>query len=173
MDPKIFRQQLEQLAQLQDRKPARGPSHRPAIEYITETDELGEEYQRAVEIKDNPTLGFDLVRIKPNIRACELNCGDIVTDQIIERRFATTPIPHWRTRCNNCQCFVSPDGQGFIQGAHAIQAAYLKYFNMDRKKKTLEVSVEDSQIRSVSQGENYNGEYTETVTNNSIIRRYK
>ena len=172
MDKKLFRQQLEQLAEIKDRKPPRGPNHRPVIEYITEVDEDGEEYQVPVEVKENPTLGFDLIKVKDHVAICELGCGDIVTNQRIERRYCETPQPHWRTKCANCGCFVSPDGVGFIEGGHAIQSAYMRHFNGQKVKpnpKDLE-----PRFSNESAGYDINGrEYIETVTNDNIIRRYK
>ena len=74
-----------------------------------------------VEIKENPTLGFDLVKLKDKHSICQLGCGEVVTNQVIERRLATTPKKHWRTRCKNCDRYVGPDGQTFIKASHAVQ----------------------------------------------------
>lgn len=165
MDKKEFRQRLEELAILKDRKPLKSANHRPAIEYITEIDEDGEEYQVPVQVNENPTLGFELVKVKDRVTVCELGCGDVVTNQLIERRYCQTPIPHWRTKCSTCGCFVSPDGQGFIEGGHAIQSAYMRYFNGQAVRPELE----PNQTAKRANGQ----EYIETVTNDSIIRRYK
>jgi len=167
MDPKELRQKLEQVAELKDRKPLRSANHRPAIEYITEVDEDGEEYQIPVEIKDNPTLGYELVKVKEQHRLCELGCGEVVTNQIIELRFVRTPQPHWRTRCRNCDCYVSPDGKGFIKGSHTVQNAYGRYFNSN-KNNPKDESLSPGTVRIVEYDD-----YTEIVTNNNIIKRYK
>jgi hypothetical protein len=167
MNPKEFRQRLEELAVLKDRKPIKSPNYRPAIEYITEVDEDGEEYQVPVQITENPTLGFDLIKVKEQHKVCELGCGEVVTDQIIEKRHAMTPKPHWRTRCKNCDCYVSPDGLGFIKGSHAVQNAYARHFNS-----TKVVHKDEPEVPGTIQIIEY-AEYTEIVTNNNIIRRYK
>ena len=170
MDPNELRQWLEQVAELKDRKPVRTASHRPAIEYITEVDEDGEEYQIPVEVKDNPTLGFDLVKVKDQHRLCELGCGEIVTNQIIEKRHVITPKKHWRTRCKNCDCYVSPDGKGFIKGSHSVQHAFARYFNEEsgKSKSKKIINTPDGPGR-VTEYE----DYIEIVTNNNIIRQYK
>jgi len=167
MDPNELRQRLEQVAELKDRKPIKTASHRPAIEYITEVDEDGEEYQIAVEIKDNPTLGYELVKVKDQHKLCELGCGDIVANQITERRFVRTPQPHWRTRCKNCDHYVSPDGKGFIKGSHAVQNAFGRYFN---STKTIP---KDEPLPPGTVHVTEYSDHTEIVTNTQIIKRYK
>lgn len=163
MDQNELRLWLEQVAELKDRKPSRTANHRPAIEYVTEVDEDGEEYQVPVEIKDNPTLGFELVKIKDTHRLCELGCGEIVTNQVIEKRHAMTPKSHWRTRCKNCDCYVSPDGKGFIKGSHAVQHAFARHFNGVKK---VETPIGPARVTEFD-------DYTEIVTNDQVIRKYK
>jgi hypothetical protein len=166
MNKDEFRARLEQVAELKDRKPIKSANHRAAIEYITEVDEFGEEYQMPVEITDNPTLGFDLVKIKDQHRSCELGCGDIIPNQIIEQRYCETPLPHWRTRCNTCKRYVSPDGEGFVSGGHAVQVAYTQYFRVEGCEKP-----KPKPICAVPNPTNQ--PCSETVTNDGIIRRYK
>lgn len=167
MDKNELRQRLEQVAELKDRAPVRSPNHRLAIEYITEIDDQGEEYQVPVEIKDNPTLGYELVRLKDQHRLCELGCGEITTNQVIEIRRAVTPQKHWRTRCKTCDKYIGPDGKSFIKGSHAVQHAFSKYFNSQKGTATPIESPDDS-TRTIE-----TDEYTEIITNNNIIRRYK
>jgi hypothetical protein len=166
MDKNEFRKRLEQVAELKDIKPARTANYRPAIEYITEVDEDGEEYQIPVQITENPTLGFDLVKVKDKHELCQLGCGEVVTNQVIELRHATTPKKHWRTRCRNCDCYVSPDGQGFIKGSHAVQHAFAKHFNQESGRS------KSSKVESPPRVTEFD-DYTEITTNDSIIRQYK
>jgi hypothetical protein len=170
MNPKEFRQRLETLAVLKDRKPTKSANHRPAIEYITEIDEDGEEYQVPVEITHNPTLGFELIKVHDQHKICELGCGEVVTNQIVEKRYGQTPKPHWKTRCKNCDCYVSPDGEGFIKGSHAVQNAYARYFNGQKCIEKISNPEENANnIPRIIEHE----DYTETITNDNIIRRYK
>lgn len=76
----------------------------------------------------NPTLGFKFVKLKDQNRACELGCGAIIANQIIEKRLAFTPEKHWRTRCQQCGKYVAPDGQSLLEGGHLVAATFLKYF---------------------------------------------
>lgn len=169
MNPKELRQRLEQVAELKDRKPAKSPTHnRLAKEIVIEVDEDGTEYEVEVEITENNTLGYDLVKIKDQHRLCELGCGEIIANQVIEKRFARTPVAHWRTRCQNCDCYVSPDGLGFIRGGHQIQAAYNRHFNQLGRKSVEADPVPETNPRIIE-----HADHTEIVTNNSVIRRYK
>jgi hypothetical protein len=118
----------------------------------------------------NPTLGFKFIRLKEINRTCALDCGNIVTDQIIEKRHCLTPKPHWRTRCNICGKFLSPDGKELIAGGHAIQSAYIKYFNIKN------IRVKSKPIITLPTSEAINmetDEYIQIVTNEGVIRHYK
>ena len=126
MDKKTFVDFIESVAEVKHLKPATSPSIR-----------LDETHQNDVKVGDewihinkdtNPTLGIKFVKLKPVHRLCELGCGDIVSNQVVEKRLLAYPKPHWRTRCTNCECFVSPDGKGFIKGGPQIQNAYIRHF---------------------------------------------
>lgn len=164
MEKNEFRKLVEQVAEIKDCKPSKSPNHRPAIEYITEVDEDGEEYQVPVEIKDNPTLGFKLIKVKDQHKSCELGCGKIVTNQVIEKRLVSTPTKHWRTRCRNCDMYVNPNADGFIRGSHKVQHEFIKHFKHTHN--TFPEVVSESRTIETA-------EYTETVTNDNIIRKYK
>ena len=111
MDKDEFKQRISQVAVIKDIKPAKSGAHnRFTTEIVVEVDEYGDEYEVEREITDNPTLGFELVKLKPVDRPCDLGCGQIVTDQIVEQRWAITPFPHFRTRCKNCTRYLSPNG---------------------------------------------------------------
>jgi hypothetical protein len=68
----------------------------------------------------NPSLGFKLKKINPHIEACQLGCGDIVEDQVIQYRMYAFD-EGWRTRCVNCQKALDPDGN-LVPGYAAPQA---------------------------------------------------
>ena len=124
MDKDEFKQRVSELAEIKDIKPAKSGAHnRFTTEIVIETDEFGEEYEVEREITDNPTLGFALVKLKPIEKPCQLGCGRIVEDQIIEQRMAVTPFKHYRTRCKNCARFLSPNGS-FVNG-HQIVHEYI------------------------------------------------
>lgn len=141
MNNKEIKEFVQQVAVIKELKPATSPNIRLDDTHHNEV-LVGHQW---IEInkETNPTLGFKLVKLKDKFKACELGCGEIVSNQVIESKVCTTPVPHWRTKCTNCDCFVSPDGKEFIKGGHAIQAAYSKHFNAlgvvrDRHKKAKE-----------------------------------
>ena len=105
MDKNKFRQFIESVSILKKYKPKYGTEAVP-----------------------NPALGDDeFVGLKPVKRPCQLNCGNEVIDQIVERRLVFTPVRHWRTRCANCQSFVHPNGVDIIKGAHLAQSIFVKH----------------------------------------------
>jgi len=135
MDKNQFRSRIEELAVIRDRKPAKTPSHnRLAKETIIDVDEEGNEIELEREITENDTLGFDLIKIKDRVAICELGCGELVLNQVIETKLVEYPKKHWRTRCKNCDCYVSPDKMGFIRGGPSIQSAFLRYFKQQTQK---------------------------------------
>jgi len=164
MDKKEFRDWLETVAVVKDLAPVKDPNIRSddaAVDQVRFEDEWV-----TVTTKENPSLGFKMIKLKEQHRSCELGCGDIVPNQVIEQRFCSTPVAHWRTRCNACGLFVSPDGKSFISGGHAIQIAYNKHFRVEGAEKS-----KPKPICAVRQPNDQ--PYTETVTSTGVIRQYK
>ena len=135
MDKKTLKELIETVAEIKELKPATSPTMR-----------LDDTHQNDVRVGDewvhinkdaNPTLGFKIVKLKDKTRPCSLGCGLEVTNQLVESRIATHPYKHWRTRCDTCKKYVSPDGKGFVEGGGAhIQNAYTAY-HIERKRKKL------------------------------------
>jgi hypothetical protein len=154
MDKQQFKDFIKSVAEIKDEKPTRtASSGRLPTEWVTETDPAtGEEYQveRIIPLT-NDTLGFTLVKIKPQSKLCELGCGDIVEDQVIERRFGETPKPHWKTRCKNCGCYVTPDGQGFVDNSHGIQQLYFQHFAQGVVRKIVQIKQMDTQTSEIKE----------------------
>lgn len=129
MDKEEFRKRLEEVAVLQDVKPARTASTgRLPKEVVVEVDEYGEEVEveRTIPL-ENDTLGFKMVKVKPIAKICDLGCGKIVEDQVIEQRLSIYPTPHWRTRCVKCNAWLAPNGVDIIHGSPAAQSAFVKH----------------------------------------------
>jgi DNA polymerase III epsilon subunit-like protein len=78
----------------------------------------------------NPTLGFDLKKLKPQPRLCELGCNKIIDNQVIEKRLLTYPEKHWRTKCS-CGKQLGPNGEILKDNNHAM-SAFAQYFK-DKK----------------------------------------
>lgn len=162
MDKNEFKKRLEEVAEIEILKPKKDPNIR-LDDSAEDVVRVGDEWVELTS-KVNPTLGFKFIKLKDNNQACELGCGKIVANQLIERRLCFSPKKHWRTRCSNCSCFVSPDGQSLVDGAHEIQRAYNRHFNAEKaqKEKPMPNRIGDD-----------GREYIEVVTNTSIIRKYK
>lgn len=162
MDKKKFRQFIDSVAVVKDLKPVSSPTIRvdPDSESTVKVDGQWVE----VTAKDNPTLGFKFVKLKPVERLCSLGCGEMVKDQLIEKKIHTYPRLHWRTSCKSCNHTVSPDGNGFLKDQGSIQAAFMSYY----RKPIQEKEIDDSKPIIIS-----NDEYTEIITNDSVIRKYK
>lgn len=127
MDKNKLKEFIKEVAEIEELSPKKDPAVRldnDAYDVVRVKDEWVE-----ITAKSNPTLGFKFKKLKDRHAVCELGCGDIVSNQTVEKRLCHHPEKHWRTKCMTCGCFVSPDGEGFIEGAHQIQAAYIRYFN--------------------------------------------
>lgn len=108
----------------------------------------------------NPSLpGLKWIGLKPVERPCELGCGDLVTDQKIERRLAFTPTKHWKTRCANCQKYVHPDGVSLVDSSQTAQKIYQAWLAGEKPGQPDKI-IEHS-------------DHTEIITNTSIIKKYR
>ncbi|CAB4154445.1 hypothetical protein UFOVP647_2 [uncultured Caudovirales phage] len=132
MNQNEFKQRIKEIAEIKELKPATSPNIR-----LDETDEndvrIGNQWT-TINKEVNPTLGFKLLKLKDQYRACDLGCGEVIANQVIERRLTFSPQKHWRTRCATCSRFVSPDGTGFINGGANIQNAYIKFYAEKKRK---------------------------------------
>lgn len=160
MEKKEFKEWLETVAEIKELKPVKDPN----IRVNEDTEDLVRHGDEWVEVtaKENPTLGFKFIKVKDKNALCELGCGQIVTNQIVEKKMLTHPKKHWRTRCASCGDHVSPDGKGFITGGANIQNAYVKHF-----KKL------DPNCMPYNAVDDDGREYTEIIRNDSVIKKYK
>jgi hypothetical protein len=121
MDKDEFRARVAELAIIQDAKITKAKDKSRAADEIHEV--VYDQEIIEISSEDNPTLSFDLIKLKPISKLCELpNCGKIVDNQIIEYRHVQTPQPHWRIRCENCQCYLHPDGETLIDDSRQVYA---------------------------------------------------
>lgn len=86
-----------------------------------------------LDLNHNPTLGFKMVKLKDVLRPCDLSCGDVVPNQVVEKKFYKHPYPHWRTYCKACSKYVSPDGKEFISGNFTVTNAFENYYRKRNK----------------------------------------
>jgi hypothetical protein len=85
-------------------------------------------------VDENPTLGFKFIKLKEKFDICKMGCGEVVANQIIERRLAFTPKKHWRIRCATCNKYQGPDGQSIISSSSGAQQAYIRYFKENKQE---------------------------------------
>jgi len=134
MDSKEFKLRLAQVAVIKDIKPTSLQHIKKQFEMQFELDSEGNEIVIQVPIAiENPTLGVELVKVKTITKLCEMGCGRIVDNQKIEKRFASEPKPHWKTKCVNCGCYLAPDGETLLDGSNAAQAAFRSFLTTKNK----------------------------------------
>jgi hypothetical protein len=129
-------------------------------------------------VKREVTVKGELVVVKrkSHIHGCQ-HCGKTVTDQQVQVRLAQDPVPHWRTRCHACKCYINPETNQPIDEPHISTAlskiaAYwrnkkmgLKQFKEPKEKvKTYKLSSMDAS------GQEVDTEIEES--DNSTITRY-
>ncbi len=115
-----FRSRIQEFAEIEDHKVAQ----------VNIRSKKQEEEGNIFPPGENPTLGFAIKRMKPNSRLCELGCGEVVNNQVIEIKKHHSPVTHWRTKCVNCNCVLSPDGTGLIDATNgsSLQNAFIRHY---------------------------------------------
>ena len=142
MDAKKLRQFVEQVAVVIDGNEV-GPNgclsgskkKKPPkkITKIIENEFGEEEVIEEEEVEYNTSLPFVLKELKPVVKLCEIGCGEIATNQIIQYKYYELPKPHWRTICRKCQKAVGPDGE-LVTGSVQIQNVFFKHLNREQDK---------------------------------------
>jgi hypothetical protein len=132
MDKNKFKQLLEQVAEVETLTPKFTKSQAGLDEDELAVVNFDGEWVR-LDMDYNPTLGFKMIKLKDKLRPCDLSCGDVVPNQIIEKRHYKHPYSHWRTYCKTCAKYVSPDGKSFISGGFAINYAFENYHKKQDK----------------------------------------
>lgn len=122
MDPKLFQQRLEELAELRVISPSRTAHVREATEPIDIFRE-GQEFE--ISHDSNPTLTTEIIKLKNTRRPCD-DCGNIVDNRRVERRLYTSFRPHWREECMSCHRYRDANGL-FTMNAVQIQ----NYFRIE------------------------------------------
>ncbi len=121
-----FRARVAELAVIKDIKVAR----------VTVRSKKQEQEGEVFPPGENPTLGFEIKRIKPVKRSCELACGKQVANQVIEKRLNHSPVKHWKVKCVNCGAHQHPSGQGLIGvDVPHLHNEYVKYFKSEAYSK--------------------------------------
>ena len=74
------------------------------------------------------TLDIEIKKLKAKYAECELGCGELVKNQVIESYRMTFPVDHMRIRCVNCKMCKHPNGKDLIH-QNSFQAEYKKFLN--------------------------------------------
>ena len=61
--------------------------------------------------------GLEVKKLRPHLHHCDY-CDKTVTDQKVVCRIAQDPVPHWRSRCQTCKCYLHPETQKPIEEPH-------------------------------------------------------
>jgi hypothetical protein len=118
MDPKEFKQRLEQFAELEVIKSRALPQRSPEETITVWRD--GE--QVAIEDDNNPTLTYKVKALKQKKQAC-VDCGKSVLNRVVVKKLLTFPIKHWRNHCNNCNSTQDPrTGEYRLKGSASNNA---------------------------------------------------
>jgi hypothetical protein len=131
MDRTKLKQFLYEVAEVEELKPKKLATLKQDDDEINQVLYQGQHIE--LNIKQNPTLGIKIKGLKPIVKECQLGCGQSIANQRIEFKHYGYPEPHWRTRCDNCQKYVSPCGEFLIDNASTFNAAYIKWVNARKK----------------------------------------
>lgn len=120
MDPELFRKKLEEFAELKQAKVPRAAGRAEATE--PEIIERGGQ-TFAIHLKDNPTIGWEIKKLKPHVAVCE-DCHDVVEDRLVEIKRYQFPQEYWRKNCKTCSMSQNP-----YTGKFDIESRKVFYIN--------------------------------------------
>lgn len=125
MDPELFKQRLEEFAELRQMKVPKSPALREADE-----PEIIERHGQvlAIDVDDNPTIAWCIKRLKPRTEVCE-DCCQLVEDRVIETKRYESPVVHWRKSCRPCGLIQNPYTKAFdVEGkkSHWVYSCFHK-----------------------------------------------
>lgn len=63
---------------------------------------------------------------------CE-DCGKLVNNRIIEKRMSHSPVPHYRTRCQNCKLIYNPITECYDLTSESSLAFFKRFYSTDDK----------------------------------------
>jgi len=126
---KEFKKIIEQYAEIKDIKPSRDPGIRN--DNTTEIELDGEEIK--INKHQNKTLGFEIIKLKPIYKSCELNCGNIVENQVINHTYYNDPVRYKRIKCVNCKKYQHPSGTGFVDVSSTNLTSFFRNYFLNDK----------------------------------------
>ena len=125
MDPELFRQQLEQWAELKQMKVPKTAAFREA----DEPEVIERQGQTlTIEPNNNPTINWCIKKMKPHIAVCE-DCHIVATNRVVEIQQYNSPELHWRRHCKTCNLGQNPYNKKYQlpnKQTYHYNAAYLE-----------------------------------------------
>ena len=124
MDPKIFKEKLEQFALLKQITAAKSAGIREPEEATT-VFRNSEEIE--IDIDANPTINWRIDKLKPVTQVCS-DCHLVVEDRVIHIKLYDSPEVHWRRCCTNCNLVQNPYNQKYelpIKNSHYVNACWV------------------------------------------------
>lgn len=115
---------LTSIGEIEDLTPKTSPEVRQGdevneVKYQTEFIEINRHH--------NPSLGFKLKKLNDHVQACEIGCGKIVANQVIEYRFVNPDEKRFRIKCTNCGKYKHPERDGIIEQSALVQTVFANY----------------------------------------------
>lgn len=116
MDPDLFKQQLEQFAELKTVKVPKTAAIREAEEPEV-IQRHGQEL--VIDSDNNPTHAWSIKRLKTSARLCE-DCHLVAENRVIEIKRYPNPVDHWRRHCRACNLGMNPYNNKYeLENKHA------------------------------------------------------
>lgn len=109
MDPKLFKQQIEQYAELQQITAARTAGMREPEEAVV-IERQGQ--VTTIDPDNNQTLQWRIKCLKNTARVCE-DCYKVVDSRVVEIKRYPNPTDHWRKHCKACNLGMNPYSNKF------------------------------------------------------------
>jgi len=88
-------------------------------------------------------------KLKTSPEVCpRLNCGKIVTDNLVWHVHYDNPYPHWRSNCKQCLCYLNPYTGEPLQGNKAktqniVSSLVRQHYKQQRIAQGLELADEE------------------------------
>lgn len=125
MDPDLFKQQLEQWAELKQMKVPKSAGLREAAD-----PEVIERQGQTLtlETDNNPTVNWCIKKLKPHVAVCE-DCHTVVENRVIQIQRYGNPQPHWRRHCTACDLGQNPYNKKYElpnKQAHHYNSCYIE-----------------------------------------------
>jgi len=129
MDPKLFKQRLEELAEL---KTVREPRS-PAIRAAEEPEEIFRNGKTLlIDEKNNPTNMLGIKKLRSEEKICE-DCDRFVKNRVINYKVLDFPMRHWRKSCGSCQKTFNPETEQFDLISTKAASVYINFFNKEKQ----------------------------------------